>query len=99
LKNFHLDRFFDAVVASRYAGVAKPSREIFCRALQETGVEASEAIHVGDSYENDYRGALDAGFARAFLIHRHRPEEMKAVPRADVLRDLSDLLPALDLAK
>ena len=61
--------FFDALVCSGEVGVAKPDRAIFAHALSALGVEASEALHVGDSRRNDYDGACAAGID-ALLVHR-----------------------------
>lgn len=43
----------DAVVLSFEAGVAKPDRRIFEIALDQLGVDAADAVMVGDSEEND----------------------------------------------
>jgi FMN phosphatase YigB (HAD superfamily) len=42
-------------------GYEKPSREIFEAALNELGVDASVAMHVGDGSTNDKQGALATG--------------------------------------
>ena len=41
--------------------LGKPARPFFEQALQSIGVEAAEAIMVGDDLENDVRGAQQAG--------------------------------------
>ena len=64
-----LAAFFDAMVCSGEAGAAKPDGAIFARALAALGVEASEALHVGDSREADYDGARAAGI-EALLVDR-----------------------------
>ena len=64
-----LAAFFDAVVCSGAAGAAKPDGAIFAYALEGLGVEASEALHVGDSREADYDGARSAGI-EALLVER-----------------------------
>ena len=64
-----LAAFFDAVVCSGAAGAAKPDSAIFAHALEVLGVEASEALHVGDSPEADYEGARAAGI-EALLVER-----------------------------
>lgn len=99
LKNLGLDHLFDVVLPSCYAGVAKPDPDIFYQALRKANVEGSEAVHVGDDYKKDYRGAKDAGLSRAFLMCRDAVALEKAaqVPPADILHNLSDLLPALGL--
>ena len=61
--------FFDAVVCSGEVGVAKPDRAIFAHALAALGVEAPEALHVGDSRKADYDGARAAGID-ALLVDR-----------------------------
>jgi putative hydrolase of the HAD superfamily len=51
----------DRILTSAEVGVRKPAAEIFERALAIAGVRADEAIHVGDSLEEDVRGARNAG--------------------------------------
>lgn len=51
----------DAAVCSAVVGVAKPSAEIFELALAQVGVAAADALHVGDSVEEDVAGAIAAG--------------------------------------
>lgn len=50
-----------AVVDSGAAGVAKPDPAIFRLALDMVGVEPARAVHVGDAYQYDVRGARAAG--------------------------------------
>ena len=64
-----LGPFFDAVVCSGAVGVAKPHGAIFAHALATLEIEASEALHVGDSRVNDYDGARAAGI-EALLVER-----------------------------
>ena len=53
--------FFEMVVCSRDLRIRKPNPEIFRYMLRGLGVEASEAVHVGDSVEADMEGADSAG--------------------------------------
>jgi putative hydrolase of the HAD superfamily len=64
-----LGQLVDEVVTSADAGVAKPDPLIFRAALEAAGCDASEALHVGDSVENDLEGAAAAG-VRAVLLDR-----------------------------
>ncbi len=57
------------VVASVDAGAAKPSPEIFRCGLERLGLDASEVLHVGDSWHEDVEGARAAGM-RAALVDR-----------------------------
>ncbi|HEX2576499.1 MAG TPA: HAD family hydrolase [Aquihabitans sp.] len=50
-----------AVIDSGAVGVAKPDPAIFALALDAVGVDATRAIHVGDAYQYDVRGARAAG--------------------------------------
>lgn len=47
--------------------LGKPSRAFFEQALLSIGVEAAEAIMVGDDLENDVRGAQQAGLRGIFV--------------------------------
>ena len=86
LEAMGLAAFFDAVVCSGEAGAAKPDPAIFAHALAALGVEASEALHVGDNREADYDGARAAGI-EAFLVARRATAN-----RAGVITDLSGIL-------
>jgi putative hydrolase of the HAD superfamily len=59
-----LDRLVDTVLTSARAGAAKPDPAIFELALDELGVSASRALHVGDE-PIDEEGARAAGLAFA----------------------------------
>jgi putative hydrolase of the HAD superfamily len=59
----------DAVVDSRSHGRVKPHPTIFQSALDQLGVDAAEAVMVGDSLEEDVEGARALGM-RAVLIDR-----------------------------
>jgi putative hydrolase of the HAD superfamily len=64
-----LGRFVDAVVSSATAGAVKPDPLLFRAALDAAGCGPDEAVHVGDSPENDVAGARAAGL-RAVLLDR-----------------------------
>ena len=56
-----LAALLDAVVTSASVGVRKPGVAIFERALALAGARPDEAVHVGDSVEDDVAGARAAG--------------------------------------
>jgi HAD superfamily hydrolase (TIGR01549 family) len=58
---------FDFVIDSTVVGVEKPDPRIFRLGLEQAGVEAHEAVYVGDVYEIDIVGARGAGML-PFLI-------------------------------
>jgi FMN phosphatase YigB (HAD superfamily) len=57
----------DFAVVSEEFGVAKPDPRIFHEALRRAGVDAGEAVFVGDSVEFDMVGARAAGIASVWL--------------------------------
>jgi putative hydrolase of the HAD superfamily len=59
----------DGVITSAGAGSRKPAAAIFERALALAGCSAPEAVHVGDSLEEDVAGARAAGI-QAVLVRR-----------------------------
>jgi putative hydrolase of the HAD superfamily len=62
-----LGRSLDGVVTSAEAGARKPDPAIFAHALKLAGVGADRAVHVGDSDEEDVRGARAAGIEPVLL--------------------------------
>jgi putative hydrolase of the HAD superfamily len=80
----------DGVVTSAEVGVAKPSPRVFQRALSVAGVEAGEALHVGDTADNDLKGAAAAG-VRAVLLQREG-DPPPGVETIGSLRELRGLL-------
>lgn len=87
----------DGVVSSAEVGASKPSPAVFHAALETAGVEADEAVHVGDSMANDVKGARAAGI-RAVLLARDenqegRPHRGLAAPaRVECVRSLEELV-------
>jgi putative hydrolase of the HAD superfamily len=84
----------DAAVASAELGHAKPERAIFERALELAGATASEALHAGDSPEEDVAGALAAGLRAVLVARGARP----AASPAPVIGSLAELPPLCQYA-
>jgi putative hydrolase of the HAD superfamily len=80
----------DGVVTSAEVGAAKPDPRMFRRALGLAGVAPAEALHVGDSLENDVAGARAAGL-RAVLV-RAAADAPADVEVIQSLRELPHLL-------
>jgi HAD superfamily hydrolase (TIGR01458 family) len=82
--------------------VGKPSRAFFEQALADAGVDAADAVMVGDDIESDIGGALAAGLG-AVLVRtgKYREDRVAAsgiVPTAtvDSIADVPELLAAAD---
>ncbi|MEO6858668.1 MAG: HAD-IA family hydrolase [Solirubrobacteraceae bacterium] len=83
--------WLDGVVSSAVAGVAKPDPAIFAIALAEVGVDAAEALHVGDSLAEDVAGARAAG-VRAVWLDRSGSSTAQDVSAISSLAELTDRL-------
>jgi putative hydrolase of the HAD superfamily len=90
----NLSIWFDAVVYSSRAGVAKPHLGIYERALAELDVEPEQALHVGDNLEKDYEAARLLGMD-AVLIDRRGRYDGKTAEDCEVIESLEDLLQML----
>jgi len=88
-----IDRYFESVTIASLAGAAKPAVAIFQRALAKHGVEPCEAMHVGDSLQDDAQAAAAAGLGAVWLDRNG-----KATGRQDMvtISSLSDLVTVLD---
>jgi putative hydrolase of the HAD superfamily len=67
LKVLELDQFFTSVTISTEVGAAKPEPAIFLHALQKHGHPAEFACHIGDSFAEDYQGAISIGLKGIWL--------------------------------
>jgi len=86
--------FIDVLAISEEVGAVKPDPRIFEEALRRAGVAASEALMVGDSWENDVQGALAAGIAPVWFNRRALPSPDNGVPE---LRSLEPTVAAVSL--
>lgn len=64
-----LGELLDGTISSASAGARKPDPAIFAQALEQAGCGPEQALHVGDTPEEDLVGARAAGI-RALLIDR-----------------------------
>jgi len=96
LHNLTLDHSF----FSDEVGTPKPHPPMFRAALEATGAEPGEAVHIGDLRRTDVAGARAAGMAAVRFAGVHddgwMPEDCKADVEADAVlyrwADLPDLL-------
>lgn len=89
LDSLGISSWFDVILISETEGIQKPDVEIFHRALTRCGVEASEAIFVGDHPDTDIGGALQAGLRAVWKVTPYWPCHHD-VP---FVRQLSQILP------
>jgi len=67
LREIGFEKYFDVLVTSAEAGVAKPDKRIFEIALEKLSVTPNEAVVIGDSFEKDVIGAFNAGIRSIWL--------------------------------
>ena len=83
-----LERYLDAVVISRDLGIRKPDPEIFRFTLKNLGIESYEAVHVGDSLDDDVQGAKNAGMGAIWI---ERPSEEIDVQPDHIIHSIKEL--------
>jgi putative hydrolase of the HAD superfamily len=86
---------FEHIFVSSRVGYAKPDRQIFHTALERHGLQAGDALHVGDSEEKDLLGANQAGLT-GVLVERNGSGASNFSPRITSLESLLSLLDDLD---
>jgi putative hydrolase of the HAD superfamily len=85
--------FFDAIVISAELGAAKPDPRPFTTALAALGVDAANAVHVGDTHAEDVLGARAAGVTPLLVVR-----DGAAAPDDATLVTISDLRGVLALS-
>ena len=103
LQTLELAQHFEVLSISARVGYQKPHPAIFEHALELLGVDAREAVHVGDDPQADVVGARRAGI-EPVLIDRHGRAHppIGADAPADgvtVIADLAELLDLLGIAR
>jgi putative hydrolase of the HAD superfamily len=71
LEHLGLSKYFAHVCLSSELGADKPDPEIYRRALQFSGKQPGETLHVGDDPERDWKGATTAGLS---IFRLERPK-------------------------
>ena len=82
----------DVLVTSKEVGAEKPDPRMFDAALQKVGVLPGEAVHVGDQYHSDVRGAEAVGMNAVLLDRGGWHPDKTDCPRVTSLTELADLL-------
>lgn len=80
-------QLFDTVVTSFEVGWRKPHPTIYTTALNELGITPGAAVFVGDTYEADYRGPLQAGISPLLID----PHSQVAIPHEARLSSIFEL--------
>lgn len=89
-----LSPFLHFVISSASVGRIKPEPAIFRMALERAGVEAGEAVHVGDHYYADVLGARSMGLTPILLDRRGGGSSLDCL----VIHSLEELPPIVKMA-
>lgn len=85
-----LNQHVDFALTSHEIGFEKPHPQIFNKALEQAGIEASQAVHVGDQYHSDIIGARNAGIRPLLLDRNDLLERYDDCQRINALADVID---------
>lgn len=90
LQALKLRGYFSVVVASGEIHISKPDPRIFQEACRRGGVELSECIYIGDSYETDAVGSKAAGM-KGIWLNRDGQDLSSVAEDIPMIRSLGEL--------
>lgn len=73
LDRLGLTRYLDGIITSAEAGARKPAPGIFAKALTIARANPQDAIHIGDSLDEDVAGARAAGIEPVLIRRNGHP--------------------------
>ena len=85
---------FSHIVLSEEVGCQKPNPRIYEEALRMNGVSAEEAVMIGDSWNSDIQGAINAGIDQIWIRKSKDPlpEGQSATYLVHTLSDVMEIL-------
>jgi putative hydrolase of the HAD superfamily len=92
LDKLGLNAWLGIVVTSQDTGAGKPRPEIFHHALRKAGVNAAEAIYIGDQYRVDILGAAGVGMKAILLDRSGYHSDVTDSPRISSLSEVAGYL-------
>lgn len=87
LQRVGMDVFINDIFCFREIGFKKPDAEYFAAVLDKLNCTGDSVVMIGDSLENDVRGALNAGIDAIWLNLHHAP----CPPGIRAVHDLHEL--------
>ena len=82
----------DFTITSADVGASKPHPPIFQEALRRAQVEPQQAMHVGDQYDTDVKGALGMGIRPVLLDRDKLSGDITECARVESLPEVIDLV-------
>jgi len=91
LKASNLEKYFKLVITSEQVGVKKPNVEIFDYALAQAGANAEESVYIGDDFEVDVLGAINAKWSAVYFNPEMDANNHPDAPNIKNLIELKEL--------
>ena len=95
LRGLSIAALFDTITISSLAHAAKPAPKIFQLALDKHAMDPDDAVHVGDSLQDDVEGARRAGLAAVLVSRESDIRSAASVPAIRTLDGLPKLIAGL----
>ncbi len=87
LVNSKLAPYFSTVTTSEEAGVKKPHLQIFEKALQKSNALSKNSLMIGDNYQADIQGAINAGMRSVYFDYYKKRQVLETLQ----IQDLKEL--------
>lgn len=95
LKRVSLEKYIERIYCYRNLGIKKPSAAFFTKIMKDLGISTNAAIMIGDDFNTDVTGAVNAGI-QAVWYHPDGREDRKGEKYCTIHR-FSELPEALKL--
>jgi putative hydrolase of the HAD superfamily len=87
-----LTPFFERTFISEDIGASKPNRKFFEYAIKSANARKAESLVIGDSLENDIKGARDFGVNQVYFNPEKAPHKEKVFREIASLKELMEWL-------
>ncbi len=88
LEGSGLRSYFQKLFISEEIGVSKPHKRFFEHAIKSTNARKTESLVIGDSLENDIKGARNFGLDQCYLNPEGTPHEESIFKEISSLKEL-----------
>lgn len=92
MKSSEIHHYFGEIITNELAGTRKPNRRIFDYAVEVTNANLSESLMIGDNYEADILGAINASMDTVFYNPDNIPTSEKPTFEIKQLIELKKIL-------
>lgn len=92
MKSSEIHHYFGEIITNELAGTRKPDRRIFDYAIEVTKADLIESLMIGDNYEADVLGAINANMDTVFYNPDDIPTGQKPTFDIKKLIELKEIL-------